>query len=149
MTIKQQLYLQCVEYCNNRLEVIKHTIEDIQESLTAETKSSAGDKHETGRAILQLEREKAGNQLAEIQKLQEVLSKIDVSKITKTISLGSIVYTTKVNYFIAISAGELKVKEQVFYAISTNTFVGQLLIGKQVADVIIFREKEFKITAIL
>ncbi|HLV70211.1 MAG TPA: hypothetical protein VKY34_05850 [Xanthomarina sp.] len=149
MTIKQQLYLQCVEYCNNRLEVIKHTIEDIQESLTAETKSSAGDKHETGRAILQLEREKAGNQLAEIQKLQEALSKIDVSKITKTISLGSIVYTTKANYFIAISAGELKVKEQVFYAISTNTPVGQLLIGKQVADVIIFREKEFKITAIL
>lgn len=149
LELKQLLYFQCVEFCNNRLLNIQKTIEEIQESLTSETKSSAGDKHETGRAMLQLEREKAGNQLAEIQKTQETLSKIDASKTSKVIGLGSIIYTTHDNYFIAISVGELKVDGQKFYAISTNTPIGKLLIGKEVGDVLSFREKEFRVVAVL
>ncbi|MCX7551243.1 3-oxoacyl-ACP synthase [Xanthomarina sp. F2636L] len=145
LELKQLLYFQCVEFCNNRLLNIQKTIEEIQESLTSETKSSAGDKHETGRAMLQLEREKAGNQLAEIQKLQEALSKIDVTKTNKVIGLGSVVYTTQANYFIAISAGELKLNNQAFYAISPNTPIGKLLIGNQVDDTIIFRNFSFDI----
>jgi len=148
MTIKQQLYLQCVEYCNNRLKVIKNTIVEIQESLTSETKSSAGDKHETGRAMLQLEREKAGNQLAETEKLQELLTKIDVNKTSKTVCLGSLVFTTQANYFIAISAGELVIESKKYYAISPNTPIGKLLIGKQVGDLVSFREQEFKVVSV-
>lgn len=142
---KENLYLQCVHFVDKRFNTIQNTINEIQESLTSETKSSAGDKHETGRAMLQLEREKAGNQLAEIQKIKENLSKINSSNTFKKIGLGSVVYTNKSNYFIAISAGELKVKNEVFYAISPNTPIGQLLIGKTVDDVVIFRDQKFKI----
>ena len=70
---KENLYLQCVHFVEKRFNTIQNTINEIQESLTSETKSSAGDKHETGRAMLQLEREKAGNQLAEIQKIKDFL----------------------------------------------------------------------------
>jgi transcription elongation GreA/GreB family factor len=149
LELKQQLYFLCKAFCNNRLQNIQKIIEEIQESLTSETKSSAGDKHETGRAMLQLEREKAGNQLAETQKLQEALSKIDVTKTNNVIGLGSVVYTTQANYFIAISAGELKIDDQTFYAISANTPIGELLIGKQVDDVVSFRDQEFKVVAVL
>ncbi|MGB6268777.1 MAG: 3-oxoacyl-ACP synthase, partial [Olleya sp.] len=107
MNIKQQLYNQCQQFLDNRLQAIQKTISEIQESLTSETKSSAGDKHETGRAMLQLEREKAGQQLAEIQKTSQILSKIDVSKTSKNIVLGSVVFTTNANYYFAISAGEV------------------------------------------
>ena len=149
MELKQQLYMQCVQFCNNRLDTIRNSIEEIQESLTSETKSSAGDKHETGRAMLQLEREKAGNQLAETQKLQELLSKIDISKTSKMVSLGSLVFTTQANYFIAISAGEIVVENEKYFAISPNTAIGKLLIGKEVGDVMTFRENEFKVVAVL
>ena len=57
--IKEQLFTQCLAFIDNRLITIKNTMQEIQESLLSETKSSAGDKHETGRAMLQLEREKA------------------------------------------------------------------------------------------
>jgi len=77
---KNALFNACLEFVDSRLNAITHTINEIQVSLTSETKSSAGDKHETGRAMLQLEREKAGNQLAEIKKTKEILFKIDVSK---------------------------------------------------------------------
>jgi len=148
VNIKQELYNQCLEFIESRINVIQNTISDIQESLTSETKSSAGDKHETGRAMLQLEREKAGNQLAEIQKEKELLSKIDSSIISKTVRLGSVVYTTQLNYFIAISAGELKLNKQLFYAISPQTPIGKLLIGRTIEDKIIFRNSNFKIVNI-
>lgn len=143
--IKEGLFGLCQEFVDSRLKAIQKTIDEIQESLTSETKSSAGDKHETGRAMLQLEREKAGQQLSEIQKLNQLLSKIDVSKTSQTIGLGSLIYTTQANYFITISAGELKVNNQSFYAISANTPIAKLLLGKQKKDLIVFRDQEFEI----
>lgn len=148
MTIKEDLYKQCILAIEGRLQTVKETIADIQKALLSETKSSAGDKHETGRAMLQLEREKAGKQLAEIQKLQQVLSKINVSQQSQHVSLGSIVYTTNANYFIAISAGELSVNDEVFYAISATTPIGRLIIGKMVGDEVVFNTNTFQIKEI-
>jgi transcription elongation GreA/GreB family factor len=147
--IKQNLYDQCQLFIDIRFQTIQHTINDIQESLTSETKSSAGDKHETGRAMLQLEREKAGQQLAEIQKVNQLLSKIDVSKSSNSIGLGSIAYTTQANYFVAVSAGEFTVAHEKFYAISANTPIGRLLLGKTTGDKIQFRDQDFEIITII
>lgn len=147
--IKTQLLQLCNQSLETRLQSVLAVIEDIKQSLQSETKSSAGDKHETGRAMLQLEREKAGHQLAEIEKTKQILSKINTELTYKNIGLGSVVYTTTSNYFISISAGELKVENKTFYAISANTPIGQLLLGKSVGDVINFRNLEFKITKVL
>lgn len=148
MKTKQQLYNQCLEFVEQRLQTIQNTIQDIQKSLQSETKSSAGDKHETGRAMLQLEREKAGHQLAEIQKLKEVLAKIDVTKTSKAIGLGSLVYTTSFNYFIAVSAGEIIIDNEIFFAISSSTPIAKLLLSKKVGDEVSFRSLTFAITKI-
>lgn len=146
--LKQQLYNKCVDFVKERFSNIQNQIKGIQESLTSETKSSAGDKHETGRAMLQLEREKAGFQLAEVEKLEEVLSKIDVEKTSQIIGLGSVVFTTKANYFMAISVGQLKVGSDNFFAISPNTPIGLLLMGKMVNDKVTFREQSFVVETV-
>lgn len=145
LELKQLLYNHCSNFIENRFQTIQNAVKDIEKSLLSETKSSAGDKHETGRAMLQLEREKSGNQLAEIQKLKESFSKIDISKTSETVGLGCVIMTSQNNYFIAISAGEIKVDNNFFYAISPNTPIGQLLIGKKVDDDITFKEQIFKI----
>ena len=147
--IKTQLLQLCTTSLETRLQSVLAVIKDIKQSLQSETKSSAGDKHETGRAMLQLEREKAGHQLAEIEKTKQILSKINTELTYKNIGLGSVVYTTTSNYFISISAGEFEVENKTFYAISANTPIGQLLLGKSVGDVINFRNLEFKITKVL
>ena len=149
MDLKQQLYQKCQDFLNERLETIQCTILDIQTSLQSETKSSAGDKHETGRAMLQLEREKAGYQLAEVQKLKELLDRIDPTTINENIALGSIVFTSKFNYFIALSAGEIEINGDVFYAISPSTPIAVLLLSKSKGDTITFRDTNFIITKIL
>ncbi len=148
MSIKQQLYKACENFLNNRLEVIQKTISDIQNSLQSETKSSAGDKHEIGRAMLQLEREKAGHQLAELQKLSQTLYKINPESEHKSIALGSVVFTTQSNYFIAISAGEIVIEDEKFYAVSASTPMAKLLLSKGVGDQIQFRNSTFVISKI-
>ncbi|APX98974.1 hypothetical protein CLV86_1921 [Lacinutrix venerupis] len=148
MTVKEKLYNLCLNAIDNRLLTVKATMNEIQESLLSETKSSAGDKHETGRAMLQLEREKAGNQLAEIIKIKTNLSKIDITNQSKIIKPGSVVYTNKANYFISISAGELEVDNIKFYAISPNTPIGLLLVSKTVGDTVVFRDTKFVISEV-
>mgnify|MGYP001034809530 CR=1 FL=1 len=147
--LKLELYNKCLAFTQDRLNTINKTIQELQESLTSETKSSAGDKHETGRAMLQLEREKAGQQLAEIQKINQLLAKISTESNSKTIGLGSVIYTTQANYYIAISAGEFEIDKQKFYAIASNTPIAQLLLGKTIKDQIAFRDQSFTIINVI
>ncbi|WP_179021388.1 3-oxoacyl-ACP synthase [Winogradskyella forsetii] len=149
MTIKEKLYNRCLEFIDERLTTVNNTISDIQNALQSETKSSAGDKHETGRAMLQLEREKAGHQLAEIEKQQQILQKINVESKHQKVTLGAVVKTTEANYFIAISAGKIEVETDSYFAISAATPIAQLLVSKRVNDTVRFRETEFKIIEIL
>lgn len=149
LEIKRKLFQFCNHFIDTRLQTIQKQIEEIQFSLLSETKSSAGDKHETGRAMLQLEREKAGNQLAEIQKQKQILKRINPDTKSQNIALGSIVYTTNSNYFIGISAGELMVENDKFYAISPATPIGQLLLSKAKGDSVNFRDTNIYISKIL
>lgn len=149
LELKQKLLEKCHIFCERNLNNVKRNIEELQIALTSETKSSAGDKHETGRAMLQLEREKLGNQLAEISKVKEALSKVNVSNTHLKISLGSVVYTTQSNYFIAISAGEFEVNDEKFFAISSATPIGKALLGKTIGDEVSFMEQEFKILSVI
>ena len=147
--LKQLLFDKCSDYVETRFSTIQSSIEEIQESLTSETKSSAGDKHETGRAMLQLEREKAGQQLAEIENVKNALAQINIEKTSETVILGSLVYTSQFNYFIARSAGLITVDYEIFYAISPQTLIGQLLLGKRTGDSFIFREQVIVIEYII
>ncbi|APG65782.1 3-oxoacyl-ACP synthase [Tenacibaculum todarodis] len=145
METKEELYKLCKEYVNKRLQTVEDIISSNQKALQSETKSSAGDKHETGRAMLQLEMEKAGQQLAGITQMKEVLARIDVKKTSKVARLGSLISTDKANYFLSISAGKLTAFGKDYFAISVVSPIGKLLLGKQIKDEVFFNGNKFKI----
>ncbi len=146
--LKLTLYQFCQAFIDERSNRILSQIKELQTALGSETKSSAGDKHETGRAMIQLEREKLGQQLAEVQDLNRVMQKIDISSKKTAAALGSLVKTTKTNYFLAISAGEFKSGDSLNYCISLNTPIGIMLLGKTVGDTIGFNGSVLKIIGI-
>lgn len=148
MPIKEDLYQFCEKYVGERLEHIQKSIKQIQESLSSETKSSAGDKHETGRAMLQLEREKMGLQLHEAEKMAVILSRISITNKARTVVLGSLVETSKQEYFLAVSAGEYNSDSRSIYCISGSTPIGQLLLGKTIGDVISYNDEKIRIKKI-
>ena len=149
MNLKEKLHQLCLDIVNERNANIQRNFASIQEAMLSETKSSAGDKHETGRAMLQLEREKLGNQLLEIEKVTAILQKVNPTITAKQGSLGAIIYTSQANYFISVSVGEVSANNSTFYAIASNTPIGKLLLGKKVGDTVSFREQVFVIEKVL
>lgn len=149
MTVKQELYTFCKTFVEDRIKRIQSQMKEVQTALATETKSSAGDKHETGRAMLQLEREKLGRQLADAEKMMQLLHTVDIFSKKNTACLGSLVKTTGANYFLAISAGEYKADPGKYYCISLNTPIGIMLLGKSVGDAIRFNTSTIEILEII
>ena len=147
--IKSQLLEQCQNIIQEKQHIINEQIKDIQDALQSESKSSAGDKHETGRAVLQLEREKLGYQLEEIEKHQAVLNRINRNIIHHTIMLGSAVKTSLSNYFISISAGQIEVEDMIYYAISSDAPIAKHLVGKKQNDTVVFNNQNIEILEII
>jgi len=147
--VKETLFKQCEIFVYKRLQTVEEIISSNQKALQSETKSSAGDKHETGRAMLQLEMEKASQQLLGISQMKIILSKIDILKKSKNAHLGSIIETDFANYFLSISAGQLTVANKVYFAISVSSPIGKLLLGKAVNDAFIFNGKSMKVKSII
>jgi transcription elongation GreA/GreB family factor len=148
MNIKIALYTQCETFANKRLQTVQEIITSNQKALQSETKSSAGDKHETGRAMLQLEMEKAGQQLQGVLQMKETLDKIDITKTSTIAHLGSIVKTDQASYFLSISVGKLIVDDQDYFAVSVSSPIGKLLLGKKEGEEFSFNEQRFKIEKI-
>jgi len=145
---KKTLYTFCEGFVNDRIARISKAITDIEVGLSSETKSSAGDKHETGRAMLQLEREKAGQQLAQAEQMKSLLTKVPLEGKSKNIGLGSMIRTSGDGYFLAISAGKYADENGTVFCISLQTPIGKLLLGKTVGDTILFRGKAIEILEI-
>ena len=134
MNVKEELYKQCELYVNKRLQTVEETIVSHQKALQSETKSSAGDKHETGRAMLQLEMEKASQQLNGVAQMKEVLAKLNINYTSSNVCLGSVVVTTSANYFVSISVGMLIIDNKKYFAISPSSPIGKLILGKKVGE---------------
>lgn len=141
--IKQQLHASCLAYVEQRIAAAGQAIQSAQASANEETKSSAGDKYETGRAMAQLEIEKNSTQLAEAQKLKQILTQINLEKKTESIQSGNLVLTSQGNYFIAIAAGQFTIDGRSYYAISPSSPIAQKLLGLKKDDEFIFNKKAF------
>jgi len=129
-SLKQQLYNLCLDYINQRISTAQNAIEGAQNSANDETKSSAGDKYETGRSMMQQEAQWGRTQLAEAQKLKQELDQIRIDKQVSTIQTGSLVFTNKGTFYIAISAGRLPVEGESIFAISAVSPLGAKLLGQ-------------------
>ncbi|SNR59255.1 hypothetical protein SAMN04488009_2695 [Maribacter sedimenticola] len=146
--LKDNAYQFCGQFVADKFDKIHLQITELETALTTETKSSAGDKHETGRAMIQLEREKLGQRLAELEKTKQVLSKIPRDSGITNIGLGNLVVTDAALYYIGISAGVYKQGTSLVYCISAGTPIGQLLFRKSVGEHFSFNGKTITILTI-
>lgn len=143
--IKDTLRAVCVAFANAKLNTIQDTVRSNQEALDSESKSSAGDKHETGRAMLQLEMEKAGQQLKEVQQMKLIVEKINVVNVVEVGCLGAIIETGKANYFLGVSVGKVVVDAKDYFVVSPSSPIGKLLLGKVKNDSFLFQGLETKV----
>ena len=147
--IKHQLYQLCQEYLEKRMEAAREAIRAAQHSANSETKSSSGDKYETGRAMMQLEVEKNMTQLAESQRLKQALDQVRIDRTLPSVKPGSLVVTDHGVFFVAISLGKVTLGAQTFLVISPGSPLGQRLLGLKAGDKATFRDETYVIGEII
>ena len=147
--IKHYLHALCLAHIEARIRGAQQAIQFAQASANEETKSSAGDKYETGRAMAQLEIEKNSAQLAEAQKLKQILSQIDPSKIADAVQKGSLACTNQGNFYISIPAGQFTIEDEIYFAVSPSSPIAQKLLGLKSGDGFHFNGKNFIIEGLV
>lgn len=147
--LKEELYNQCLGYVQKRMEAAQLAIDEAQKASNEDTKSSAGDKYETGRAMMQQETDRNRQQLDETNKLKVALNRVNPGHISDIVEPGSIVITDQGNFYIAISAGALRVGRQTYFAVSPASPIGLLLAGKKAGEKIMLNGKPYAITMVI
>lgn len=132
----------------SRLETLRTELLQLDESKGSATKSSAGDKHETGRAMMeqelvriQAQTEATRKQLNELQQMPSTDSSVA--------AFGAAVRTKNGIYFLSVPVGRVLGTEEALFAISAGSPLGQLLLGKMAGASVSFRGNLFEILEVL
>lgn len=131
-----------------RLSAAEQEIASTRDAFASDTKSSAGDKHEVGRAMVQQELDKLEEQRAKLLELQRELERVPLDRVYDRAAFGSLVTTDLGHYFIAIGLGAVEVDGATCYAISLASPIGQALKDKCVGDEIGFNGKRITLLEI-
>ena len=148
LLIKQRLHKECAGYVESKLDVISKAVGELQDAANQETRSSMGDKYETGRAAIQLEMEKYSHQLNEFTELKKILFQINAGKIYDSVQPGCILDTNHGSFFIAINAGEIEIEGKRYLSISLASPLGKEFYKRKAGEKFTFRDKNFEIEGV-
>lgn len=147
--IKTAVYHHCESYLRQKAKGYLSQDQSLLESLDSEGKSSAGDKHETGRAMIQLEREKLAQQRERNDQDIKTLDALKNKTTTVHIAPGALVNTSLASYFLAVPADAFSHNDKKIYCISLQSPIGQLLLGKKAGESFSFRGNSIKVLEVL
>ncbi|MCB0509175.1 MAG: hypothetical protein KDC82_00335, partial [Bacteroidetes bacterium] len=115
----------------------------------SDTKSSAGDKYETSRAMMQIEQAQNEQQLSNLISLKENLNLIKFRNAYEKVELGSLILSDADHFFLTQALGSFQIEGQKFHCLSLASPLGQKLHHKKIGEVISLGNKSFTIKNIL
>ncbi|MDI3321335.1 hypothetical protein [Pinibacter soli] len=134
MTFKERVYIQCMSIVSQRITDVQRTLDDLRESIKNETKSTAGDKYETARAMLHIEQENVSKQMTDLLEQKAQLEKFSMVGASESIIKGSLVKTDRGYLFVSIALGKIKVSDQTVVALSPQSPLGKQLMGLKLQE---------------
>jgi transcription elongation GreA/GreB family factor len=145
---KLRLREKCISLIQSRMNGLQASMSNAQSAANEETKSSAGDKYETSRAMGQLEKDMFARQLSQTASEMAAAMSVDCSSICDSIQPGAIVICSSVKIFIFTGIGKLEFENESLIIISPNAPLAQLLFTKTLGDKIVFNQKEIQLLAV-
>lgn len=138
LDFKQKVYQHYVSALNGKINSLQHALNELSESAKNETKSTAGDKHETALAMLQIEQENTRTKFKEAAEQKAQLERIDILQKQAAITKGSLIKTDKGYFFLSVALGKSTIDSIPVIAISPKSPLGAKLLGlkeKETADI--------------
>ena len=146
-TNKEALIDTAISVLNEKLLNIQTELNGLDRSLKNETKSSAGDKFETSREMIQQEREKLYNLQLNTKHMLDLLSST-MGKNPTVVESGALVETDKACLHISIPLGKISIGKLTVFFISPSSPLAQAMLNKKVSDEVVFNGIEHKIISI-
>jgi len=119
---------------DGRILRLQKQMDDSLAGMRGNTKSTAGDKHETGRAMAQLEQEKLGQQIGTTVQLRDQLGRVNAEQAHDHVAFGSLVETDLGIFFMSIGLGKVDMDGQPIFCLTMASPLGQKMNGKTIGD---------------
>ena len=148
MTFKQKIKTHYQNLLAEKIQELRFMISDLARDAQNDAKGSAGDKHETALAMMHLEQEKLNHKLAENLNQKAIIDKIDASSKHNKIALGSLVQANEMWFYISGAMPKIQLDDKTIIAVSSESPLGNQLMGKSEGDEIQINSNSFQIRAI-
>ena len=148
MDLKQKIHQHYLQIVNYKINLLQQDLADLKESGANETKSSAGDKHETALAMLQIEQANKREQLAQVVVQKIMLEKINPTIATNVVLSGSLIKTDKGYLFMSVALGKAVVEGITLTSLSPQSPLGKELMGLKAGDTAVVNNKSYYIETI-
>ena len=136
----------CLNFIEQRIQTAETALEQAREASNDDTKSSAGDKYETSREMMQQEIDRNKRLLMDAEDNLKVLKSIDITpNTTETVRHGSLVDTSQGSFYISVSAGQLSLDGRSVFAVSPASPIGKALLDKKKGTKVEFNGREYLI----
>lgn len=145
---KSAILESALKIVQQKIARIKAELDDLSQSNAQNTKSTAGDKHDTERAMTHLEIEKLSHQLEQEKSILHDLEKIYPTAQLKAIGSGSLVETSRGYFLIGAACGNVLVDDVAVFCISNHSPLAIQLIGKSVGDSVEVNSNRYAILSI-
>lgn len=143
LKLKKEIIKTCSDSLENSIKTVRNAIDEILE--TASEYEGDHDMFDPFKEEMMKKKDMQVDLLKKYSDELALLYKVDKTKITDQIGFGSVVITDKQKMFIAIALGKLQVKDDVYYAISTQVPVYQAMKDKKAGDSFVFNGNKFTI----
>ena len=145
---KPVLHAACQAFIEQRIAAARTAMQAAQESSSSETKSSAGDKYETGREMANAERDRNAAHMRQAQQLETELARISPDAACDTVRPGALVTTSLGRFYISTSAGRLAGEEPAVFAVSAAAPVAMVLKGLRAGEEATFNGQLVRVLAV-
>jgi transcription elongation GreA/GreB family factor len=153
---KKQILEQLEQQLKTKGEEIQEEIDSMNTELGNETKSSAGDKFETTREMMNQEIDRLEGSLSKNKQQQQNLQGMMETDELDTVDFGAFVKTNEGNFLFGLAVGKVTVEEAignkqdnaVCWVLSLNSPIGKAFCGKKVGEEFAFLDKNYLIQAI-
>lgn len=143
MISKTDFLAEIIRRISHQVDELKEELQGLDSEIANETKSSAGDKFETSREMMNQSRQNISGRIDTLKEQAHFLSQNQVRSTLTKVESGSLVETNEGYFFFGLALGNLKYKDHQVIALSFQSPLGEAFHHKKVGEKVIFRDKSF------
>lgn len=140
--LKEKIFQAAIRQLKEKISLLQQERKAVSEGILEDTKSSAGDKFETGREMMTQDLKTIESTIEKLQEdLEEIYRVQSIKSNSEAVREGSLIQLGTDFFLISASIGQLEVEGKKYFLLSRNSPLGQVLIGKKKGENVLFRGK--------